>query len=103
MQVREALMMNGDHALFPDNSYGWGVPDILAAIQYSFYLTGDVTGDELINVSDVVFLVNYLYKQGPAPSPLLLGDLNCDDEIDVGDVIYLVNYLYQGGTEPCSH
>jgi hypothetical protein len=103
MQVREALMMSGDHALFPDNNYGWGVPDILAAIQYSFHLTGDVTGDELINVSDVVFLVNYLYKEGPAPSPQLLGDLNCDDEIDVGDVIYLVNYLYQGGTEPCSH
>jgi subtilisin family serine protease len=103
MQVREALMMSGDHALFPDNNYGWGVPDILAAIQYSFHLTGDVTGDELINVSDIIFLVNYLYKEGPAPSPLLLGDLNCDDEIDVGDVIYLVNYLYQGGTEPCSH
>ncbi|MGB7062028.1 MAG: S8 family serine peptidase [Candidatus Zixiibacteriota bacterium] len=103
MQVREALMMSGDHALFPDNNYGWGVPDILAAIQYSFYLTGDVTGDEKINVSDVVFLVNYLYKEGPAPSPLLLGDVNCDDDINVGDVIYLVNYLYQGGTEPCSH
>ncbi|MGB2805812.1 MAG: S8 family serine peptidase [Candidatus Zixiibacteriota bacterium] len=103
MQVREALMMSGDHALFPDNNYGWGVPDILAAIQYSFYLTGDVTGDEKINVSDVVFLVNYLYKEGPVPSPLLLGDVNCDDDINVGDVIYLVNYLYQGGTEPCSH
>ena len=103
MQVREALMMSGDHALFPDNNYGWGVPDILAAIQYSFHLTGDVTGDELINVSDVVFLVNYLYKEGPAPSPLLLGDVNCDDDINVGDVIYLVNYLYQAGTEPCSH
>ena len=103
MQVREALMMSGDNALSPDNDYGWGIPDILAAIQYSFYLTGDVTGDGLINVSDVIFLVNYLYKEGPAPSPVLLGDVNCDDEIDVGDVIYLVNYLYQGGTGPCSH
>jgi subtilisin family serine protease len=103
MQVREALMMSGDHALFPDNNYGWGVPDILAAIQYGFDLTGDVTSDGLINVSDVVFLVNYLYKEGPAPSPLILGDVNCDDEINVGDVIYLVNYLYQDGTEPCSH
>jgi len=62
-----------------------------------------VTGDELINVSDVIFLVNYLYKEGPVPSPALLGDLNCDDEINVGDVIYLVNYLYEGGAEPCSH
>jgi serine protease AprX len=103
MQVREALMMSGDNAASPDNDHGWGIPDILAAIQYGFYLTGDVTGDELINVSDVIFLVNYLYKEGPAPSPALLGDVNCDDEVDVGDVIYLVNYLYQGGTQPCSH
>jgi serine protease AprX len=103
MQVREALMMSGDNSLSPDNDYGWGVPDILAAIQYSFYLTGDVTGDKLINVSDVIFLVNYLYKEGPAPTPLILGDVNCDDEIDLGDLVYLVSYLYQGGTQPCSH
>jgi subtilisin family serine protease len=103
MQVREALMMSGDNALSPNNDYGWGIPDVLAAIQYSFYLTGDVTGDELINVSDVIFLVNYLYKEGAPPSPALLGDVNCDDQIDVGDVIYLVNYLYQGGSAPCSH
>lgn len=103
MQVREALMMSGDNSLSPDNDYGWGVPDILAAIQYSFSLIGDVTGDELINVSDVIFLVNYLYKEGPAPSPLILGDVNCDDEINLGDLVYLVSYLYEGGTQPCSH
>ena len=68
----------------------------------SFSLIGDLTGDELINVSDVIFLVNYLYKEGPAPSPLSLGDVNCDDEINVGDLVYLVSYLYQGGTQPCS-
>ena len=95
MQVREALMMSADNALSPDNNYGWGIPDILAAIQYSFHLTGDV--------SDVIFLVNYLYKEGPVPSPAVLGDVNCDEEIDVGDVIYLVNYLYDGGPEPCSN
>ncbi|MCK4224197.1 MAG: S8 family serine peptidase [candidate division Zixibacteria bacterium] len=103
MQVREAMMESGDHSSSPDNTYGWGVPDILAAIQYSFYLTGDVNGDEEINLADVVYLINYLYKEGPPPSPLFLGDVNCDDEVDIGDVVYLINYLYQNGPEPCSH
>ena len=64
---------------------------------------GDVTGDDQINASDVVYLLNYLYKNGPAPSPLFLGDVNCDDEVDGSDVVYSLNYLYLGGPEPCSH
>jgi len=103
MQVREAMLESGDNSSSPDNTYGWGIPDILAAIQYSFYLTGDVTGDEEINIADVVYLINYLYKDGPVPSPLFLGDVNCDSEVDISDVIYLINYLYRDGSEPCSH
>jgi serine protease AprX len=103
VQVREAMMMSGDHVSSPDNDYGWGVPDILAAIQYSFYLTGDVDGDGAIDASDVVHLINYLYRDGPPPSPLFLGDVNCDDVVDGGDVVYLLNYLFRSGTEPCTH
>lgn len=103
MQVREAMMMSGDHASFPDNDYGWGIPDILAAIQYTFYLTGDVDGDGAINASDVVHLINYLYRNGSPPSPLFLGDVNCDDVVDGGDVVYLLDYLFRSGMEPCTH
>ncbi len=103
MQVREAMMMSSDRASSPDNDYGWGIPDILAAIQYSFHMTGDVTGDEYITLADAVFVINYLYRNGPAPSPLFLGDVDCDDAVDAGDVIYLLNYLYKEGAEPCVH
>jgi hypothetical protein len=63
---------------------------------------GDVTGDAQINLGDLVFLVNYLYKSGIAPDPLELGDVNCDKTVDLGDVVYLIDYLYRGGTAPCS-
>jgi len=65
------------------------------------YISGDVTGDTLINVGDVVFLISYLYKAGPEPSPLEAGDVNCDGIVDVGDVVYLINYLYKNGPSPC--
>jgi serine protease AprX len=103
MQVREAMMASGNHTGSPDNDYGWGIPDILTAIQHSFYLTGDVTGDGIINLADLVYLISYLYRGGRAPSPLFLGDVNCDDAVNLSDVIYLINYLYQSGTAPCSH
>lgn len=61
---------------------------------------GDVNGDGIINVGDVVFLVNYLYRSGEEPVPLEAGDITCDGIVNVGDVVYLVNYLYKGGDPP---
>jgi hypothetical protein len=61
---------------------------------------GDVNGDGIINVGDVVYLVNYLYKSGGEPVPVEAGDITCDGIINVGDVVYLVNYLYRGGDPP---
>ena len=65
------------------------------------YLCGDASGDDLIDVGDVVYLINYLFKSGPAPNPLVSGDANSDGMVDVGDVIYLINYLFKAGPEPC--
>jgi len=62
---------------------------------------GDVNHDGEITIADVVFLINYLYKGGPAPDPLEMGDTNCDEVIDVADVVYLTNYLFQDGPPPC--
>jgi M6 family metalloprotease-like protein len=61
---------------------------------------GDANGDETIDVGDVVYLVNYLYRGGPAPDPVEAGDANCDAAVNVGDVVFLVNYLYKGGDAP---
>ena len=62
---------------------------------------GDVTGDGIVNIADVVYLVNYLYRGDGPPDPLEAGDVNCEGIIDVGDVVYLINYLYRGGPPPC--
>ncbi len=66
------------------------------------YLKGDANGDWKINLSDVIYLANYLLKGGPEPQPLESGDVNCDDKINLGDVIYLANYLLKGGPPPCN-
>jgi hypothetical protein len=60
---------------------------------------GDANGDFKVTVSDVVYLVNYLFKGGPEPW-LLMSDVNADDKVTVSDVVYLVNYLFKGGPAP---
>jgi len=64
------------------------------------YACGDCNGDGTTDVGDIVYLVNYLYKNGPAPSLVPAGDCNCDGTVDLGDVVHLVNYLYRGGPTP---
>jgi hypothetical protein len=64
------------------------------------YLRGDANQDGIINVGDIVYLVSYLYKNGPAPAPVWVGDCNCDEIVNVGDIVFLVSYLYKGGPEP---
>jgi len=64
------------------------------------FILGDVSRDGLLDLGDVLYLVNYLYKAGPAPEPLPAGDANCDGVVNLGDVIYLINYLFKGGSPP---
>ena len=78
-----------------------GLPvDTLLTITESASIRGDANGDGVINVGDIVYLVSYLYKAGPAPNPLWTGDANSDGIVNVGDIVYLVSYLYKGGPPP---
>ncbi len=61
---------------------------------------GDANGDNEINVADAVFVINYVFKGGPAPDPLLLGDANCDGFVNVADAVFLINHIFKGGPEP---
>lgn len=69
---------------------------------FNFYVykMGDVTKDGEVTASDVVYIINYLYRDGSEPIPLESGDMVPDSLIDASDLIYLVNYLYRGESAP---
>jgi hypothetical protein len=67
----------------------------------SNYICGDCNSDGNIDAGDVVYLINYLYRSGPVPNPLLASDTNRDGVVDAGDVVYLINYLFKEGPSPC--
>lgn len=64
------------------------------------YLCGDANGDETVNLLDVTFLINYIYRSGPAPSPMDAGDPDGNGMINILDVTRLISYLYKDGAPP---
>ncbi len=53
------------------------------------------------NLSDIIYLVNYVFKGGSAPCLGSLGDANCSHtKPNLSDIIYLVNYIFKGGPAP---
>jgi len=71
-----------------------------AEISIIDFMCGDPDGSLTINILDVTFLINYLYKGGPPPDPEASGDANGDGSINILDVTYLINYLYKDGAPP---
>ncbi len=71
-------------------------------------MRGDVKMDGLpgqpgIDVSDLVYMVNYMFKSGPAPTCWLeanVNDIGAEDNVDISDLVYLVNYMFKSGPAP---
>lgn len=61
---------------------------------------GDLNGDNRVDLADIVYLVNFLFEDGPPPNPLAAGDLNGDCFITLSDLIHLINYIYNNGAPP---
>lgn len=63
---------------------------------------GDVNSSGAINSSDIIYLVNYVFKGGPLPACSgITGDVECSGAVTSSDIIYLVNFVFKGGLPPC--
>ncbi|MGB2805799.1 MAG: dockerin type I repeat-containing protein, partial [Candidatus Zixiibacteriota bacterium] len=85
------------------SSYGAGSSDMYLLKISCFreaVFAGDANGDGEVNIGDVVYLINYLFKQGPSPELPAQSDNNCDQTVNLGDVVYLLNYLFRSGPVP---
>ena len=63
-------------------------------------ICGDVNADGGVNITDAVYIINWLFKGGPDLCPPLMGHISFDREVTVADVIYLINYQFKSGPEP---
>jgi len=64
------------------------------------FICGDANADKAVNVSDAVYIINYIFTSGPPPKPLAAADVNGSGSVNVSDAVYLINYIFTSGPPP---
>jgi hypothetical protein len=54
----------------------------------------------MLDISDLIYLVDYMFRDGAAPRYLPAADVDANCSLDIGDVIYLVDYYFADGAPP---
>lgn len=63
------------------------------------FIPGDVNGDGLVNVTDIVATVNYIMEKPSDKFNKDAADLNGDGEINVTDIVKMVTIIMNGGNQ----
>jgi subtilisin family serine protease len=82
-----------------DQYYGYGRVNADRALMA--VVRGDNDNSGGVDISDVVYLTEYIWDGGPAPQPHKgVADANCDGSVDISDCVYLIAYIFSGGLPP---
>jgi len=63
---------------------------------------GDANKDDVLNITDSVVILNYLFLGGEAPACDLLADSDGDAAVNITDAVVVLNYLFLGGPAPAA-
>ncbi|MDD4052703.1 MAG: peptidoglycan DD-metalloendopeptidase family protein [candidate division Zixibacteria bacterium] len=73
---------------------------INVTLEPTYFARGDANRDGAINIGDAVYIVAFIFRDGPSPRPLAAGDINANGAINIGDAVYLISYLFREGPPP---
>ena len=58
-------------------------------------------GNPAVTVTDVVYLIDFIYRYGPAPACEDEGDVNDDNIVaDFNDLLFIIDWIFRGGPAP---
>ena len=66
----------------------------------SGFRRGDSNASGDLNITDGVFVLNYLFLGGPEPPCQDSADANDDNQLNIPDGVFILNDLFLGGTTP---
>ncbi|MCB2229082.1 hypothetical protein KQH82_00060 [bacterium] len=89
-----------------DNMHAEGSIPVYLTVSCCTGLTGNTNGDaeDGTDLSDLIYLVNYLFNGAAAPVCMAEANINGDagGTVDLSDLIQLVNFLFNGGAAPAA-
>ena len=93
---------SGDVTVLMNMNASCCIPPIRGNVDYD---PGDV-----IDISDLVYLVDYMFTGGPAPTCVEEANMDASccttppgeslDDLDIADLVYLVDYMFNEGPPP---
>lgn len=83
------------------NTTGWSPALTVIIGPPCCVIRGDMDGSsEGPDISDLVYIVDYMFSGGPKPPCEEEGNVDGITGIDISDLVYLVDYMFTGGPEP---
>jgi hypothetical protein len=68
----------------------------------NFFVKGDYNGDNLLNLQDLVYMIDFCLNGGPPPvGGVGRADANCDNNVNITDAVYFMNYMFGSAGTPC--
>ncbi|MGE4601439.1 MAG: dockerin type I repeat-containing protein, partial [Planctomycetota bacterium] len=64
------------------------------------FLRGDANEDLSLNVADAIFILGYLFIQGPSGSCLDAMDVNDSGSVNIADAVRILLFLFSAGVPP---
>jgi hypothetical protein len=86
----------------PDSAHCvWTVPVSLQVLPAC--ASGDANSDGIVNISDAVYLIAYIFSGGLPPKTECVGDADCSGRVNISDAVFLIAYIFVHGEAPhCS-
>jgi hypothetical protein len=82
-----------------DYQYAGNVDIFIGKLSF-YFKCGDANRDTRINLLDVSYIINSLYRGGRRPDPIQSADVNNDGRMNLLDVSYIISFLYRQGPAP---
>jgi len=63
-------------------------------------ICGDIdgSGEYPPDISDLIYLVNFMFQDGPEPVLFWTANVDGKDGVDIQDLVHIVNWMFQGGS-----
>jgi len=101
---------DGDHDVKVQAKDEWGVETAwspaFAVHVGCCQVRGNIDNDPegAVDISDLIYLIGYMFTDGPAPVCMESANIDGDAEgaVDISDLIYLIGYMFTDGPPPVS-